>query len=106
MELYPRAFSFCKNEDETVASILTASDPSLIFHLPLSSQARQEVRDIQQGSMHVVLDRACNDSWVCNLGGSFSSKRYYDNCFRDMVADKAFGWLWKAKSPIKFKMFG
>ena len=81
MELYPRAFCFCKNEDEPVANILTASDPSLIFHLPLSPQARQEIRDIQQGSMHVVLDRACNDSWVCNLGESFSSKRYYDHCF-------------------------
>ena len=22
------------------------------------------------------------------------------------MADEAFGWLWKAKSPIKFKMFG
>ena len=106
MEIFPGAFSFCLNEDKPVVNILTAEDPSLIFHLPLSTQAREQVREIQQGSMHVLLDRECNDTWECNLGGTFSSKRYYDHCFRDMVADKAFGWLWNAKSPIKFKMFG
>ena len=56
--------------------------------------------------MHVILDEGCTDAWECNLGGDFSSKRYYDHCFRDTAADDAFRWLWKAKSPIKFKMFG
>ena len=28
------------------------------------------------------------------------------HCYEQVVADEAFGWLWKAKSPIKFKMFG
>lgn len=106
MEICPRAFSFCLNEDEPVAKILTATDPSLIFHLPLSTQAREEVREIQQGTMHVILDEGCTDAWECNLGGVFSSKRYYDHCFRDTAADDAFRWLWKAKSPIKFKIFG
>ena len=106
MEIYPRAFSFCLNEDELVAKNFTATDPSLIFHLPLSTQAHEEVREIQQGTMHVLLDEGCTDAWECNLGGAFSSKRYYDHCFRDIAADDAFRWLWKAKSPIKFKMFG
>ncbi|XP_073355555.1 uncharacterized protein [Aegilops tauschii subsp. strangulata] len=106
MEIYHGAFSFYINEDEPVAKIITATDPSLIFHLPLSTQAREEVRGIQQGTMHVLLDEGCTDAWECNLGGAFSSKLYYDNCLRDTAADDAFRWLWKAKSPIKFKMFG
>ena len=106
MEIFPSAFSFCLNKDEPAVNVLTVAEPSLIFYLPLSTQAREEVREIQQGSMHVLLDRECNDTWECNLGGAFSSKRYYDHCFREMVADDAFGWLWKAKSPIKLKMFG
>ena len=106
MEIFPRAFSFCLNEDELVVNILTAMDPSMIFYLPLSTQAREEVREIQQGSMHVLLDGGCTDAWECNIGGAFPSKRYYDHCFRDTVADDAFRWLWKARSPIKFKMFG
>ncbi|XP_073355017.1 uncharacterized protein [Aegilops tauschii subsp. strangulata] len=106
MEICPRAFSFCLNENEPVAKILTAMNPSLIFHLSLPTQAREEVREIQEGTMHVILDEGCTDAWEYNLGGVFSSKRYYDHCFRDTAADDAFRWLWKAKSPIKFKMFG
>ena len=53
MELFPRAFSFYLNEDEFVVNVLTATDPGMLFHLPLSAQAREEVREIQRGSMHV-----------------------------------------------------
>ncbi|XP_020168394.1 uncharacterized protein [Aegilops tauschii subsp. strangulata] len=42
MEVYPRAFSFCLNEDDSVARVLTATDPATIFSLPLSTQAREE----------------------------------------------------------------
>ena len=80
--------------------------PVMLFQLPLSTQAREEVREIQQGSMHVLLERDCNDTWECTLGGKFSSKKFYDHCFKEMVAYDVFVWLWQAKRPIKFKMFG
>ena len=80
-------------------------DPTTLFNLPLSIQAREEIREIQCGSAHVELDRDCADTWVYDLG-RLSSKKYYNHCFRHVVADEAFGWLWNSKSPIKFKMFG
>ena len=105
-EVFPRAFSFCTNEDESVGTVLMATDPAMLFHLPLSTQARQEVREIQQRSRHVVPERDSADSWVCTLGGKFSASKYYNHYFRETIADEAFLWLWKAKSPIKFKLFG
>ena len=36
MDIYPRAFSFCLNEDDSIARVLTATDPTTIFSLPLS----------------------------------------------------------------------
>ena len=55
--------------------------------------------------MHVRVVNDCANTWVCNLG-RFSSKGYYNHCFKQVVADEAFCWLWKSKSPIKFKLFG
>ena len=105
MEMYPRAFSYCLNEDDSITKVLTATDPASIFSLPLSIQAREEVRRIQLASMHVGVDVGSRDTWDCTLG-RYSSKKFYEHCFKEIVADEAFGWLWKAKSPIKFKMFG
>ena len=78
----------------------------MLFHLPLSAQESEEVREIQRGSMHVIPERGIVDTWVSTLNGKFSAKNYYNHCFREMIADDAFLCLWKAKSPIKFKMFG
>ena len=105
MNMYPRAFSFCLNEDDSIAKVLTSRDPAMIFSLPLSVRAREEIREIQQGSAHVSVAVDHCDVWECTLG-HFSSKKYYDHCLKQVVADDVFGWLWKAKSPIKFKLFG
>jgi len=105
MDIYPRAFSFCLNEDDSIAKVLTATDPAMIFSLPLSIQAREEIKEIQEGlSQNRVANDRC-DIWECTLG-RFSSKKFYNHCYKQVVADEAFGWLWKAKSLIKFKMFG
>ena len=62
MELFPRAFSYCLNEDASVVDVLTLTDPSRLFHLLLSAQAREEVREIQHGSMHILLESDCRDT--------------------------------------------
>ena len=105
MDTHPRAFSYALNEDDSVARVLRTTDPAMIFSLPLSAQAREEIREIQQGSSHVCLEYGSPDVWVCDLG-RYSSKKYYNHCFKQVKADEAFGWLWKSKCPIKFKMFG
>ena len=46
-EQYLRGFSYTLNEDVSVKELLTAADLHTIFYLPLSIQAREELRKIQ-----------------------------------------------------------
>jgi len=46
MDTHPRAFSYALNEDDSVAMVLRTTDPATIFSLPLSVQAREEIREI------------------------------------------------------------
>ena len=85
---------------------MQATNPATLFHLPLSAQAREELREIQRGSSHVVPVRGEADVWISTINAKFSAKSYYNHCFREMIADEAFTWLWRSKNPIKFKMFG
>ena len=52
-EKYQRAFSFAKNEDISVKDFLGSTSLHETFHLPLSVQAMQEIRDLQQEVRHV-----------------------------------------------------
>ncbi|XP_073354904.1 uncharacterized protein [Aegilops tauschii subsp. strangulata] len=105
MHSFPRAISFCTDEDATVDAVLQANEPSKLFQLPLSAQAREEAREIQGRCAHVGLVTEEQDVWVCSIANRFSSSIYYKHCFREVEADETFVWLWKAKSPIKFKVF-
>lgn len=40
------------------------------------------------------------------IGGTLSRPTNFTNfCFRDVVVDEAFGWIWKSKCTMKWKMF-
>jgi hypothetical protein len=54
-ECFPRAYSFSRDGDIFVQDFLIASSVSDNFHLPLSPQAMQEVRDLQQLVSYVDL---------------------------------------------------
>ena len=45
-ESHPRAFSYTKNEDISVRDFLGSTSLNETFHLPLSMQAYNELRDI------------------------------------------------------------
>ena len=41
-----------------------------------------------------------------HLGGAgFSPKKFYDHCFREVVADDAFKWIWRSKCTNKWRVF-
>ena len=106
MELFPRAFSFCLNEDASVADVLATTDPNLLFHLPLSTQARGEVREIQQGSLHIVLDSDQYDAWECTLDGTYSSKKFYEHCFRGLLRTRPLSGSGKLNAQSNSKCSG
>ena len=61
---HPRLFSFATDEDVSVQALLTAPTLGQNFQLPLSTQAGEELRDLQcsLASMELVEAR---DTWRC-----------------------------------------
>jgi hypothetical protein len=105
-EKFPRAFSYCLHEDTSVQKFLTASTLADNFSLPLSPEALQEVKDLQEEAASTVLSHATIDSWTYVWGSAFyTSRRYYKYCFREIVPHVAFKWIWKSKCIPRVKFF-
>ena len=67
---HPRAFSFALQEDISVQSFLTADNLASLFHLPLSPQAMDEVRNLQEVTTHITMDNSVqSDDWDRIWGG-------------------------------------
>ena len=105
-EKYQRAFSYYKNGDIPVQAFLLITDVATTFHLSLSIQAHDELRQIQREVANVELTNE-NDAWTCCWGAhSFKTTSYYNYYFRDIKAHVAFNWLCKTKCMTKIKVFG
>ena len=105
-EQFPRAFSYTLGEDASVRNMLTIPEIGEAFHLPLSTQAHDELRRIQNVVSSTELSDE-RDIWTCTWGSStFKTTPYYKFCFRELQVHEAFHWLWKAKSVPKIKNFG
>ena len=75
-EKYPRAYSFCQNEDISLKLFMAAPTLAGNFHLPLSPEALQEVRELQQESLHLRLQPEDIDQWVYPWGTKYTSSKY------------------------------
>lgn len=62
---HPRAFSHTKLEDASTATLLAMTDIQNGFHLPLSQQAREEVRDLQNRTALTMPDVDTKDERAC-----------------------------------------
>ena len=108
-ESHPRAFSFALNKDISVKDFLGSTSLHETFHLPLSVQALDEVRDLQQKVLHIGNQETpyTHDTWeYCWGSKEFKANRYYKFYFRDVKAHQSYHWLWKSKVTLKIKMFG
>ena len=84
----------------------TSPDLHETFHLPLSMQSRDELRNIQ-AEVAMITPVPADDTWQCVWGdNNFHTSSYYKFYFREVVAHEAFDWLWKAKCIPKIKVFG
>jgi hypothetical protein len=70
-EIFPRAFSYCTNEDISVQQFLSASRLANNFPLPLSPEALEEVRGMQD--MTSLLQLVPNhDVWTYTWGDKYT----------------------------------
>ena len=104
---YPRAYSFAKKEDISVQELLSSGDLATLFHLPLSPQAMDELRDLQLATRHISMTNTTDgDDWTFAWGSKvYASSKYYRFCFRNIIPHEDFLWLWKSKSTPKLKFF-
>lgn len=104
-EKYPRAYSFATNEDISVCDFLLTNSLSDIFYLPLSAQAHQQVAQLQTVTAASHIDMANDDAWSYSWGSRYTSSRFYQFCFREVVVHDSYKWIWKSKCTMKLKMF-
>jgi hypothetical protein len=75
------------------------------FHLPLSPEAYNEVREMQNRASHLELDSQQLDQWSYIWGdANFSSSKHYKFCFREIEPHPSFNWIGKAKLTAKLKV--
>ena len=80
---HPRAYSFAASQDISVREFLSTGELAALFHLPLSPQALNEVRQIQLASASISLTVAdVGDEWAFVWGSrKFTVSTYYKYCF-------------------------
>lgn len=104
---FPHAYSYTTQEDISVQNFLSIATLSSVFWLPLSTQAHDEVKMIQQLTREMNIPEHGEDEWTYVWEASeFKASQYYAFYFRDIQAHKAYKWLWKSKSILRIKVFG
>jgi hypothetical protein len=71
----PGPFLFSLDEDKSVQDFISAPTLADNFWLPVSSQAREEIRELQNTSRDLVLDPHEKDRWVYDWGATISHLR-------------------------------
>jgi hypothetical protein len=72
--------------------------------LPLSPQALEEVRELQNLIAEVSISSE-PDIWTYPWGKEYTSSKFYKFCFKDIHPHISFLWLWKSKSIPRVKFF-
>jgi hypothetical protein len=76
-----------------------------IFSLPLSSQAADQLVEVQKIVQNLSLDPGINDIWVYKWGSCFSSSKAYTHFRGQLEASPLFKWLWTSSNLGKHKFF-
>lgn len=106
-EKFPRAYSYAVNEDASVRQFLSSADLREAFHLPLSVQAHDEVRQLQTQVASIDISSDRHDSWTYIWGAkTYTAKAYYAFYFREVQVHAAFRWLWRSSCIPRIKVFG
>lgn len=85
---------------------MQTDDLSMLFHLPLSPQAFQELVTMQLQLQMVPYDSNTSDTWSFSWGNSqYTSRRLYQLAFKHLILPNTFKWVWKSKCTPRLKFF-
>jgi hypothetical protein len=101
---FPPLYSFAKQENATVKSILSIADFYENLHLPLSEEAYEEFRELSVylQSMEISEEK---DKWSYIWGSAeYSSRKAYKHLSGSSQVQPSFGWIWRS-CQMKHKVF-
>lgn len=105
MEKFPELASFAINPNITVKELRDNNSLFHNFHLPLSSQAFQQLGELEE-HWNQAQQLHGHDQWIFQWGNStFSSSKIYKALIGQRPTHPAFLWLWKSKCQMKHKVF-
>jgi hypothetical protein len=104
-ETYPQLFSFTRKPKCSLRFFID-QEMSLIFSLPLSVQANQQLNEIRNNLLQAAWDVNIEDVWTYTWGNTkFSSREAYKILVGQSEASPLFSWLWKSSNLGNHKFF-
>jgi hypothetical protein len=99
--LFPNLFAYANNKNLSVKDALATED---LFRLPMSRPAYNEFVLFKEELEPLRNDTYQTDIWVWHwTGGLYTSRMFYKQHFKDVLAPAPFRWIWKAKCMPKIK---
>ena len=80
-------------------------DLDSIFFLPLSSQATEELRQLQMHIQNISYDEDTTDLWQPTWGSEYTSRKFYKHAFDNLDCHPVFKSIWKSKCTNRIKFF-
>lgn len=90
-QLFPRLFSYAKDDIISLASFMANNNPEAHFHLPISQQAMEDLIALQSIVDELQHTEPQLDKWIYCWGlGNYSSRKYYALMFSSIKPPIAF----------------
>jgi hypothetical protein len=103
---FPRLYSYALDEDLSVCDVVTSTDFSTSFALPLSVEAYEEFLQVTQVVQDITLDATVVDQRTFTWGTSiYTAAKYYNFVFSHLPNNLALDAIWKSQALPKLRVF-
>ncbi|XP_073355123.1 uncharacterized protein [Aegilops tauschii subsp. strangulata] len=103
---FPRLYSYVKDPWVTAMEFLGSQDIFQQFHLPLSSQAFDELTILQSMLDGLIRAPGSKDIWFWKgTAKGYSPKLFYSHTFVSASFNPLTAWIWKSSCTMKIKVF-
>jgi hypothetical protein len=101
----PRLYSFAKQENATVKSIISVADFHDNLFLPLSEEAYEEFCELSVYLQYMEISEE-KDKWSYIWGSvEYSCRKASKHLSGSSEVHSAFGWIWRSAGQMKHKVF-
>jgi hypothetical protein len=102
---FPRLYSYAKWTSISVQSLMLQQELEELLYLPLSTQAHDELLNLENLLQAIEYDDTIPDAWSPIWGSKYSSRRFYTYVFSDVEAHPSYKALWRSGCIPRIKFF-